>query len=166
MPEPRKQERGYSDSRWAGIPPYEKSTKRRPAASSLCAVVFGQAFMPWLMLLLQARSFGYVLAWLRPLLAWNAAGLSFWLAKVDEVPDRAKIWRALLLRSCGSGSVGAALATGGVSARRHIIWACPTLLSFCARTSEHRLAGLTFLPEAVPSRLQDNCSRLFSVLPG
>ena len=148
LPEPCKQKRGYSDSRWARIPPYKKSTRRRLAAASLCVVVFGQAFMLWLVLLLQALSFrfGYVLAWLPPLLAWDATGPSFWLAKVDEAPDHARIWRPLLLRSCGLGSVGAALATGGVSARRHISWACPTLLSFCVRTSEHRLAGLTFLP--------------------
>lgn len=46
------------------------------------------------------------------LLAWDAAGLACWLTKADEVPGRAGIWRALLLRSFGLGSAGAAVALG------------------------------------------------------
>ncbi len=46
------------------------------------------------------------------LLAWDAAGLALWLAKADEVPDRARIWQALLLRACGLGLIGTAVALG------------------------------------------------------
>jgi hypothetical protein len=43
------------------------------------------------------------------LVAWDAAGLSLWLRKADEIRDSAGIWQGLLLRSCGLASVGAAL---------------------------------------------------------
>lgn len=46
------------------------------------------------------------------IVAWDAAGLSLWLRKAEEIRGTAGIWQGLLLRSCGLVSVGAALALG------------------------------------------------------
>ena len=46
------------------------------------------------------------------ILAWDAAGLSLWLRKANEIRDRTGIWQSLVLRSCGLALTGAALALG------------------------------------------------------
>ncbi|MFU8796382.1 MAG: hypothetical protein ACNA7X_03680 [Dehalococcoidia bacterium] len=44
------------------------------------------------------------------IVAWDAAGLELWMRKANEVPDRPKIWRAMLLRSSGIAAAGAGVA--------------------------------------------------------
>jgi hypothetical protein len=68
------------------------------------------------------------------LVAWDAAGLSFWLRMGDEVPNRMPIWRAAMTRSCVLASAGVALALGASRLELPLpFWAMvPLLIAVCA----------------------------------
>lgn len=44
------------------------------------------------------------------IVAWDAADLSLWLRKADEIRDESGVWQSLLLRSSALAATGAALA--------------------------------------------------------